>query len=717
MDHGPTDAPPASPVSSEYAESILLHYWRILRKRAIIVGMFTGLLMVTVAVATALSTPIYKATAVIEISPKTDNVVELDQVSDLVTATSTVDLRNYYATQYKVMESRTVIERALSDLRDAGVQDFDEADDEVKFFRERLAIKPVVETHLVRVSFEYPDPAKAALFADALADAYIDNNLERASASTQRALAWLEDQRKALKDEKYRADVKTYEFRNENDLVGISDAYNGSVQRLKKLQDAWSDAATERTRLEARFSGLQRLQAPADWAPLAQTLATRDVVLRDLLSRYDQLEQERSRLAATLLDQAPPMVEVRTQLDAVEAQIRQQVNEVVAGEKATLDLARKQEQALLSDLEGVQTEVDQLDRQLIDLRLLEAESERSSEFFGDIDRRMAEVRLSNLLRNNNVRFVDRAVADDEPVRPVLTVNLAMALALGLFGGALLAFALEYLDTTVKSREDIEDFVGIAMLGVVPRIDPLDLKALSREVDRNIFVHARPRSTVAECLRSIRTNVLFRIPQKPVRTLLVTSASPMEGKSFTSSNLASIIAMSGQRVLLVDADLRRPSIHKNFSLPNEVGLSAVLLGESTFEDVLQQAHVPGLDVVVAGPPAETPGETLTEEAVAAFLETVSGYDFIIIDSPPVNVVADPLVMSNLVDGVLLVVEGNQTSKRLVRMAGSRLAEVQAPVLGAIVNKLDVRAAGYGYNYYENYGYYYAEGEEALRQRTG
>ena len=704
--------------TGDQSDSVVIQYWHILRKRKDLVGIFTFLLMLTVAIATKLSTPYYASTATIEISPKTANVFDMDEVSEFVTATSTADLRNYYATQYKIMESRSVLLRTMDKLRDEhGVTDFDEEEDPVKYLRRHLSIDPITETHLVKITVEYPDPAKAALFADTLAEAYMESNFDRALQANKDALAWLQDQRATLRDEVYRADVKIHEYRADHDLVGITEAYNGSVQRLKSLQEAWGDAATERTRVQARYAELSRLAAGAGWAPLAQHLAVKDPVLRELLATHDKLQQERSRLAVTFLARAPQMVEVETQIASVESQIKQQVNEVVAGERASLDLARTQEAALAADLVDVKTEVESLDKELIDLKLLESESARSGQFFESIDRRMAEVDLSQLMRNNNIRMIDAAVVRDDPVRPDLVINLVMACGLGLFGGTLMAFGAEYLDVSVKSREDIENFVGVPMLGVVPRVDPLDLKALASEIDRNIFVHARPRSTVAECLRSIRTNVLFRTPQKAVRTLLITSAAPKEGKSFTSSNLSAIIAMSNNRVLLIDADLRRPSLHKLFGLPNELGLSSVLAGESAFDQIVQRSHVPGLDIMVAGPPSPNPGETLGSGALERTLAKLKGYDFIIVDSPPVNVVADPLVLASKVDGVLLVVEGNQTSRRMVRMASARLAEVNAPVLGAIVNKLDVRSAGYGYNYYDTYGYYYTENEQFPDQQTG
>jgi capsular exopolysaccharide synthesis family protein len=712
---GPPVAPGGGPGS---AEGLLLHYWHVLLKRRWVVAAFASMLVASTTVGTLLATPYYAATAVIEISPKTDTILEVEEVSEFVTASSASELRNYYATQYKVIQSRSTIDRALRLLREEhAVTDFDEAEKPIDAFRANLTVQPVVETHLVHITVEYPDPAKAALFADVLAQAYIEGNLQRAMDSSQRALDWLSRQANEYKDKKYKSDMAVHAFRTENDLMGSGEKFNSAVEKLDTVQAAWSAASTERIQVEAIFNELSKLARATDQAPLAQHLAVGNDVLSALLSRQDALRQERSRLSTRVGDRHPDMVRVDSELNAVEAQIRRQVTDIVAGKRAELEVSEKREAALYAELQQVKAEVQRLDGKLIELKFLEAEALRNESFYQSIGRRLSEVDLGSLLRNNNIRLVDAAVPGDSPVRPKLAVNMVMGLLLGLFGGTALAFLLEFVDNTVKSREDVESVLGVPLLGVVPGVDPPELMSLATDIDRSLFVFARPRSTVAECLRSIRTNVMFRTPQRKVRRLLITSAAPREGKSFTSSNLAAIIAMTGNRVLLIDADMRRPALHKRFGLSNDQGLVSLFTGEATAEEIIQPTHIPGLDVAVAGPPPPNPGELLGGDAMARFLAGLRGYDFILIDSPPVNVVADPLVLSSLVDGVLLVVEANRTTRAMVRQAGARLAETHARILGAVVNKLNLRSAGYGYSYYDTYGYYYTEAEEEGARGAG
>jgi capsular exopolysaccharide synthesis family protein len=297
----------------------------------------------------------------------------------------------------------------------------------------------------------------------------------------------------------------------------------------------------------------------------------------------------------------------------------------------------------------------------------------------------------------------------------MAVNVAMGLLLGIFGGCALAFLLDLFDTTIKSKEDVESVIGVPLLGVVPGVAEEELQTLVDDVSRNLFVYARPRSTVAECMRSIRTNMVFRVPKQGVRTMLITSAAPREGKSFTSSNLAAIIAMTGSRVLLIDADLRRPALHERFGLPNDRGLASLFTEDASLQELMRPTHIPNLTVIVAGPPPPNPGELLGGGKLQQALQQLDQFDFIIIDTPPVNVVADPLVLATVADGVLLVVEADRTSRNMVRQAGARLSETSAPVIGAIVNKLDIRTSGYSYSYYDNYGYYYTEAEQEARDR--
>jgi capsular exopolysaccharide synthesis family protein len=276
---------------------------------------------------------------------------------------------------------------------------------------------------------------------------------------------------------------------------------------------------------------------------------------------------------------------------------------------------------------------------------------------------------------------------------------------GLIVGIGLAFLMEHVDRTVKSREEVEEIIGVPFLGAVPLIDDREVMEATRDIKRSVFVSVRPKSTTAEALRGVRTNLLFRLPKKQKLRLLITSAAPREGKSFVSSNLSAIIAMTGHRVLLIDSDLRRPLQHKIFGIDNDRGLSTALLGEAPVTDCIQKTNVPGLDVLPSGPHPENPAELLGSQGMADLLDSIQGYDVLVIDSSPIGAVADPVIVSRMVDGVVMVIHANNTNRDLVVQTKARLAEMHTNILGAVVNRLDVRKDGYGYYYYYDYDTHY------------
>jgi capsular exopolysaccharide synthesis family protein len=307
-----------------------------------------------------------------------------------------------------------------------------------------------------------------------------------------------------------------------------------------------------------------------------------------------------------------------------------------------------------------------------------------------------------MLQVSNVRILDRARPNPTPIRPSTSRNLALALVLGLLGGVALAFAVDYLDRSVTTQEQVEEQVGLTFLGIVP--------SLERSADgkvQDLYVHTVPKSAAAECLRAVRTNLLFMSPDKPLRKLLVTSSGPQEGKTTTATSLAITMAGSGNRVLLVDADMRRPRLHRIFGVRNDVGLSSLILGEGRLTETLCETAIPALFVLPCGPVPPNPAELLHTAAFQKLLaEMAERFDRVIVDSPPVGVVADAAVMSTHVDGTVLVLKAGRTSREVARKAVRQLRDVNANILGAVLNDLDLHKYGQ-HAYYYQYGYYYGD----------
>ncbi len=701
--------------SNQSLEAPLLRYGRLLVRRKWTIAAFTALLTLTVLVSSLTSTKYYSATATIEISPKAPMIMDMRQVSELVPQLLG-QIPQYYETQYDIMKSDRVLTEAIRRLKTQSarlqkglpyipVKEFEGEEQPAALLRSYLTIKPEPDTHLVHVVIEHPDPELAALYANTVVEAYMAMNLERSLESSKEALKWLNEERERYRLEQLKSAEKVQEFRASKGIVFAEGTQSATTETLESLQAAWSDAHTRRVIAESAQSELQRLKNAGGLA-LANHLAHESPTLEDLLQTHQTALQEQDKIQAKYKPGFPERDRVDQEVAQLERQIRDQVDTIVKGQKASLELIQVEEQQLFAELERVKKEMDLLGEDLIALKMLTGEATRNEQFFKDIDIRVAEVGLSQVLQASNIHPIDDAVPGTRPVRPKVLLNVLGALLFGIFGGALLALIIEYLDSTIQSREDVETATGVPLLGVVPMLSRDQLSAVRSAVDADVIVHALPRSNVAECMRTIRTNLLLRSPnQRPIHTLLVTSAAPREGKSFISANLSTIMAMAGNRVLAIDGDLRRPTLHQRFHVPNEAGLADVLSGTMSLADAVQRTHVPGLHVLVTGPSPSNPSELLSMERFRAFIDGIKDYDFILIDSPPVNVVSDALVLASICDAAVFVIEAGGTTGALARICCDRLREVNPALLGTIVNKVNTEQNGYSYYYsYADYSYY-------------
>jgi len=694
-----------------YREANLVHYWQILFKRWSTVATVAGVLFVTVFVGTLVMTEYYSATATIEINPKAPMILPVEDAGELVSVRTNDERHAYYATQYRILRSRTLILQTIDILREQhGVTDFDDAENPVKNFRQLMDIRPEGDTELVHITVVYPDADKAALLANTLAEAYMESNLQRARKDSNLARTRLGEQKELYNKRRIEAEGEVHDYIYENGLLGVDDERTAIQEGEKKLQNQLAQAQTERLLVESDVDRLKKLYWSEDWLGLANHIAQQDEGLAGGIKELQTLRQKRQELLTTRREGHPEVIAIDQKITGQEGLVKAQLMEYIEGREAKLSLLKNREREITKELATINEELEVLNRKFLRLQTLQAQVEKLDDFYKTLDQRLAQIEIVNDIRANNVHFVDRAWSNWDPVKPKMTTNLPIALLVGFMAGVALAFLQEYLDSTVKTRDDIENDVGIPFLGAVPLVDPQELDSLPNEFERNLYVHARPRSPTTEGLRSIRTNIMFRTKDKPLRRLLVTSAAPQEGKSFISSNLAAVIAMTGTRVLLIDCDLRRPTQHKLFVRANKLGVTDVLEG-MPLDEAVWSTPVPNLDLLVAGPHPANPAELLGSEKMLKLLDSITGYDMIVIDSPPVSAVADPLILSRMVDGVVMAVRSNQTQKNQVIHCRSRLSEMDANILGAIVNRLDVRRSGYGYYYYYDYNsVYYADPED-------
>lgn len=712
-------------------------YWQVIRKRIWSVLLITALVLGLGGLYLANQVNVYEAKVTIEIRTNTPQVLggDVEPVIDPAEGARFWSTDEYYETQYRIIRSRAVADTVVqqlglaTDVEFLGITATDPEDirdalmaaDPIGRLISMTRVAPVEGSHLVEILVENESPERAMLLADTIANVYVARNQNNQLGGTDAAYNWLAHEREILRARVEDSERALMEYRQDSEIRAASlqarqEQITHHLNSINGLRDqARADVrGLQRQRREIRRA---REASDVDSAPIPA------VIENDLVQRLKQqrveLRTELARLAARYGERHPDIRGVTAALDSVEEQIQIEVESILASNEVELGRAEAR-------LDEMNDEHARLHAEMLLLSSAEPEYNqlsRNIEINADV-LRMVEKRYeeTGLYRNqqdvNNIETLDAAILPEIPVRPRRTLVLAAAMILGLALGLAFAFLLEVLDNTVRTQEDIERVLGFTFLGVVPSI-----KLRGRERQRaearvgkdgvdaqrpDLFVHHNPKSSVAECCRSIRTNLHFMSPDKELNRLLITSAGPREGKTSTAINLATVMAQSNQKVLLLDTDMRRPRIHKALQLSNDRGLSNLILGEVDFDGVIQKCPVENLHIMACGPIPPNPTELMHTERFRYIVDELSKrYDRVIFDSPPVIAVADAMILGNLVDGVLFVVKSGQTSKEVVKRAKSHLEATNAPLLGAILNDLDLEDRAYRYHYY--YSYYYRYGQ--------
>jgi len=714
----------------QLVEAIDLHkYWRtIIRRRWILIPFFLATVAVT-TVHTLRQTKIYDSVCTIIIDLQAPRVFDKGEVQEVVeTGTGGYWFsREYYETQYRVILSRAVAQRVVDRLQLAqnarflGVEDVSstadreaamKAADPAKILIGHLRVEPVKESRVARLRYEDPDPQFAAQVANTVAEAYIAESLAVRTSTTANASDWLEQQMVDLEGKLTRSAQALFEFKKAHDIVAASweDRQTMVSQRLTTINDALTRARVRMAELQAKNDGIEAIgkaieTGEGEVESLPTIAASR--AIQDLKVRYLDARSECSDLRVKYLDDHPKLEACGKKLALTRQGLKDEMRLALGTVKKEYQetvTTQKNLQRLLNETKADAFGLNQYEREYQELKRAHDNNQR---LYDMVLKRLKDTDMASLLQVSNVRVLDRAQPSFIPVRPNVGRNLVLAAIFGVLGGIALAFLVEYLDRTITSQQQVEEKLGLTFLGIVPSIERSKDGAA-----QDLFVHALPKSAAAECLRAVRTNLLFMSPDKPLRTILVTSSGPQEGKTTTATSLAVTMANSGNRVLLVDADMRRPRIHRIFGLQGQVGgLSSLILGEASLEATIRPSGIENLWVLPCGPIPPNPAELLHTAAFKRLVEEMAaGFDRVIIDSPPVGVVADSVVMATLVDGTLVVLKAGKTDLQLASQAVKQLRDVNGPIFGAVLNDLDLADQKYGqYSYYYQYGYYYGDGK--------
>jgi capsular exopolysaccharide synthesis family protein len=691
-------------------------YWNILVKRkGWVIGVFLGL-VVAVGIITLLKTPIYRSSTILQIVQ--DNPAAVVGERDPLTVMAGQDtLTRFYETQYMLLNSRSILYRIIDVLNltehpaytDLKKQHQNEAPEELKdaifkSLNSSLEIKPLKRSYLVEIFFKSPDKTLSQELPNAIYQEYVKFSMLARRQSYTLIREWLDKELGQLAAKVEASERKLFKQGREKDFLSLeSREENVVVRKYVELNDLLTKAHAERTAKQSQF--LQVREKGLDGPP---------VVNNPLIQRLrEEAISQEAKLSSInkIYDKHYPQFQAEeAKLKDLRMRVNGEVQRVRASLQADYEAALRAENFLREAVESQKKNVVDLQDNLVQHHILKRDMQTNEALYQALLSRMKEASIASTMVTSNVAVIVPAELPLRPYLPKKKLSLAFAAVIGLFGGVGMAFLMEYMDDSIKTTEELERFCRIPSLGVVPFISHNGHAALEEGVPLGLELAtvAQPKSMVAEAIFHLRTALMLSSTGGPPGILTVTSPNPNEGKSTLSMNISSSFAIMGRKTVLIDCDLRKPCIHTLLGLPGLPGLSNFLTGGASLDEILCPTRIPDLFFIPAGAVPPNPVQLVTSEAFKDLLQQL-GKDFqhIVVDTPPLIGFTDARAISSLSEGVLLVVKHHATSREVIRLAVQLLAQVRAPILGAVLNMAEKEKLGYGgyYGYYKYYSHSY------------
>ena len=721
-------------------ESTLREYMRVLIKRkwmvtAVVVGIF-----MIVAIASLRQTPVYEAVGRIAVNKADSNLITFKDSGPVVDYYDQSDLD----TEVRILQSDLMALQVIRQLNLDKRPEFGGHPDQKQAnlvadplqtdsnrtsallgsFRGNLRVTLIPNTRIIEIHYNSTDPQLAASAVNTLAATYVEQNFKTKFESTMQASDWLSKQLVDLQMKVETSQEKLVRYQKEHEILGTDEKQNIITEKLDELNKEMTMAESDRMQKEAVYRQTQSNDPDAIAAAIvADTVGGGNGATSGLL---DKLREQQANLRIQVADLGtqfgpsyPKVAQLNSQLKEIERQLQSETNKAVDHLKGQYLAALQRENMLRVSFEKQKQEANKLNESAIEYSILKRDLDSNRTLYEGLLEKLKEAGVTAGLRSNNFRIIDAARVPTSPSEPNIPRNLSFALVLGVISGVGLAFLLENMDNTVRTPEQATAISGLPSLGMIPLGSKsashgatgkrLALTA-SKEVVETV-TQVRPQSQMAESYRALRTSLLLSNLGAPPKVIMVTSARPQEGKTTTSINAAIVLAQKGVRVLLMDADLRRPSVHKTLGMGPRSGLSNVLTGSATVQQTITTSPIlPNLFIMPSGTPPPNPAELLASSNMRDLIaELRQQFDHIVIDTPPTLSVTDAVVLSPRADATILVIRSGQTTKQALRRARDILMQVNAHVAGVLLNAVDLTSPDY-YYYYEyqgKYGQYYQE----------
>jgi succinoglycan biosynthesis transport protein ExoP len=708
----------------------LMSYWRIIQRRKwgiLGLALFVTLL---VTVVVFMMTPIYSSSVTVLVEQNKLKLASMDAAYGGVGP----DQNGYYQTQVEMLKSRVLMEAVVERLKLTTNPSFNapakpslvsgllsglgmstskpSVRDEHKV-RESVAralagmvsIEPSRTSQMITITVMSADREMAATIANSVADTYIDLDLDAKFKMNQKATSWMNVRLVALKDNLDKSEAALQSYREQHNIIDTKGLeLGGATSQLGAALGNLTAARLARAQAQTNLDQVRRAKGNEEALPIVQ----RNSLVAGLMGAVSEHERKVSELSNRYGPQHPKLLQAQAELKQVKENLRMQVADVVNGFEREYETARANESVLAGAVAEAKQSIQGSNRKEFELTSLERDVKTNRELYDMFMGQLKGASAVSDMQTVVARVVDPAIVSDTPVRPKKKIVIGSAFVLSLLLGVAVAFLLERLDTSVRSSEDAESKLGLPLLAAMPLIE------LSKGQVAGMHYRDAPKSLFAESVKTIRTGILLSGIDHPKKTLVVTSSVPGEGKSTVAINLALAHAQT-KRVLLIDADMRRPSIAKVLGLDNtHPGLSMLALGMEKLENCVYKVEGTTLEVLTAGSIPPNPLELLISEKFRELLaELGDAYDTIIIDSPPVQLVSDAVILASMATGVVFVLKADATPFQLARRAIRALQRGGASIFGIVLNQADFKNEGYygSYGKYNYHGYYGDDADKA------
>ena len=709
----------------------LRELWNVIRRRKTTIITTALFIFIATLIVTLLMTPIYRASTTIQINPE-DSAKVLSY--DVGTQESRSNDKDFYQTQYELLKSQALAKHVIDTLNldrkleedklakpffaetietaTKWVQEIlqkNSSDNSIQpkkklgerpielSFLDNLTISPVKKSRIVKLHYDSEDPELAADITNTLAEEFINMNLNRRVDAASYAENFLKEQLVQVKSRLQESEAELVQYAKKRKIITLSDENNNgqslTSQTLSALNSALADAEKERINAESKYNQTKNSN---------ETISIQDnPVIQTLKESKVKIQAEYQEKLGVYKPAYPLMIQLKGRIKELDNEINQEAKRSKQAASGILKgdylAAKQKEDALRKKLTLQKVAYMDFKDNSIQYNTLNREVETNRQLYNDLLQRMKEVGVAGSVGTNNISIVDPATIPYMKHKPNVKLNLALGLIFGLFSGIGLAFLIEFIDDTVKSPEEIERLVHSTILGQIPAIK--DNKDAEKQI---AFLTANdPNSSMAEAIRSLRTNLLFSTQDGIPKSLHITSATPSEGKSSIIINLATTLCQAGKTVLLIDCDIRKPSVHKRLNIDNNEGLTSYLTSQIDAEAATSPTDIEGLFVISAGPSAPNPAELLSNNKMEELLNLAyEKFDTILLDSPPVMGLADSLILSNIASATIFVVAYGQAKKKSIQDAFSRLKQAQAHIIGTVFSKAKHESGSH-----DHYDYYY------------